>query len=176
MSLSRCQRGPKCSIRSHKHDLLPESLERLFSRYLTTNKYSKEYYARNYNAIIYGKYDKKLICDFLKDMMIKVEGKVNIFEAVLIFTVFNESLNMRLFSTGSGRLYNAAKKKYDVLFKSNSKFAEEVPKFDIHQDYHEFILHCFISKKSRKSLSWNKFSEEVRDADNVFSDSIISFL
>lgn len=159
---------------SHKHDL-PEFLSTLYD--VQSSQNPKEYYVTYYKQIMHGNYDKNFIHSFIKNMIDENHG---LFKCVFLYTLFNTSLNMRLFFIENKKFYNFAKEKYVFFCKTNKKFEEAVPKFDVLQDYYEYIeyieyiIDCYMSKTS-ESLLWNDFSEQIDDSENILSNCI-SFL
>lgn len=176
MNISRCNRGQQCSIRSHKHDDdLPYLLAKVYDKHHHLN--NKEYYLNYYKKIMDGEYNSDFIQSFIRNIVDENNG---FFGSVLLYTLFNTSLNMRLFfkeieGKKNYKLYLIAREKYNFFCETNKEFAEAVPTFDPYQEYYEFIFHCYLSKKSKKSLFWNEFSEQVDDSDNILTNCI-SFL
>ena len=69
------------------------------------------------------------------------------------------------------QFYKIFMKKY-TEFNSNDLFMKFFPKFDIINDYYDFLVHCYHIEDVN---FWNDYKKKINDADNIFSE-IVSFL
>jgi len=177
-SSRRCRRFD-CCIRNHHHENdhlviffnYPDDYIFLYSCNIPHSKLIS-----NYKRIKYGKYDEFLILEITNNLLKIIDDDEYYDEdESLSFLIYLFELlktcNLFFFVKKNVQFYKIFMKKY-TEFNSNDLFMNFFPKFDIINDYYDFLVHCYHIEDVN---FWNDYKKKINDADNIFSE-IVSFL
>lgn len=187
----RCTRGEKCSIRSHNHENeniasflgLNERLINFCNNYRVLFKHPQSHYIRIYNSLCNDSYDKEFIIKVLSDYLKEATEPSRSLNLTAILTVFlyrlfNSSYNLRWFILGNiskhPKFISTIREKF-IEHSRLSLFSDHVPALDIAQDFYERMTH-YYSLEEQEDSYFARFKQNVVDADNIFTEEILSFI